>query len=133
MVRAGVASAALAALSACDGADRTVRDLCIATLPALEEGDGPILVLSAEAIGRTGEAVRLRWRSGAGRDVHDHETACAFAEDPTVPGGRALVGLRTEQGDLPPARLFVLGRFWLADARLRAAGLARVTLAAELR
>lgn len=122
-------------LVGCDHADRAARDACIAVLPALEEGRGAILVRSATpvAVGHGDTAVRLRWRSGAGRDAHDHETTCVFADDPTAPGGGGLVGVRTEQGVLPVARLFVLRRFWLADPALAAEGLARVSLAPDLR
>lgn len=120
-------------LTGCDRVDRAARDACIAVLPALEEGDGPILVLSARMVDHAATGVRLAWRSGVGRDAHDHETTCVFTEDRTAPGGGGLVGVRTEQGALPLARLFVLRRFWLTDPELRAKGLARVALAPDLR
>lgn len=121
------------ALAGCDRIDPAARDACIAVLPALEEGDGPIFVLAAHRIDHVATGVRLTWRAGVGREAHDHETTCVFTEDPAAPGGAGLVGVRTEQGVLPLARLFVLRRFWLADTELRTKGLARISSALDLR
>lgn len=120
---------AVLALVACVRVDPWMRDACVAALPALEEGGGPITVLAVEPLGERGTAIRLRYRAGAGIGAHDHEIACAFAHDESEGGRRDLVGIRTEQGLLPTSRLFFLRRFWLADPDLREAGLARVAFA----
>lgn len=122
---------ALMVLAACSRVDPLMREACIAAVPALEEGAAPITILAVEATERT-DVVRVRYRSMIG-GPHLHEIACAFGEEVGGSGRRDLVGIRTEQGVLPLARLFVLRRFWLGDPSARAAGLERVEIAPEAR
>ncbi len=122
----------LTPLAGCARIDPWMRDGCVAALPGLEPEDATIVVTGVETVGERGEAIRVDYRSGEGKAAHDHEIACAFAEDPAT-GLRDLVGIRTEQGILPVARFFVLKRFWLGDDARRAAGLARVSIAASAR
>ena len=123
----------LLALLGCDRVDPDLREACIAVLPGLEEGDGPIFVRAASPVSGHARAIRLLWRSGAERVAHRHETVCVFADGSADASGPTLIGVHTEQGALPLARLFVLRRFWLAEAGLRTAGLERVTRAEDLR
>ena len=123
----------LLALLGCDRVDPDLREACIAVLPGLEEGEAPIFVRAASPVSGHGNAIRLLWRSGMERDARRHETVCVFADGAAGAGGPTLIGVHTEQGTLPLARLFVLRRFWLDDPNLRAAGLARVTRAEDLR
>ena len=115
--------AALALLAGCLPETAPRRDTCRAVVPALVAAPPRIVVLSVED-GRLGRStVDVVYRTA---DGHTATITCAFA-DPDAAGLKSgLVGVRTAEGTLSPARLYVLDRFWLADPAARAEGLARL-------
>ncbi|MCE1236955.1 MAG: hypothetical protein LWW93_11440 [Hyphomicrobiales bacterium] len=116
--------AAVSLLGGCERIDPAMREVCLATLPALVGKARPITVETIEPIGERGETLRLVWRAGV--DGAAHETACAFGEETSGDGRGSLIGVRIDGVDLPLPRLFALRRFWLAVPDLRAAALAEV-------
>lgn len=96
------------------GLDGEQARLCRAALPAVEL-DGRITVQSVETDPDAPNGIRIGYRVRDGRYERGGVLVCAFA------GGRfdrnrlELAGVETLRGRLPPARLYMLERFWLKD------------------
>ena len=124
-------AALVAQIVACGTLDAGLRDTCLAVVPALEPGDGPLEVVAVEPLPGRADTVRVRYRAtpdGDERLVH-----CAFGIEEDAPHTPRLIGVRDRSGDLAPARLYLLNRFWLADPAARAEGRARLRGAAVAR
>lgn len=122
-------------LAACARIAPFERDACVAVVPALEPPGTAIRVVAVSRLEGAPAAVAvdyLRRRSAEGLatplpETGPHRVACHFRTDRTS-GLTLLDGVRSEAGDLPPARLVFLRRFWLGVSDVRAGGMAQVTI-----
>jgi len=118
-----------AAMAACGRVDEAERATCVAVVPAIEAASrGPIEIVSVEPLRADLPTLHLQYRVGQGAHARGGFLDCAFGPDEDHPGRTRLVGVRSAAGALSPARLFVLERFWLADARARGEGAARLAM-----
>ncbi len=123
-------------LTACERIAPLERDTCIAVVPALELPGTAIRITAVSRLEGAPQSVAvdyLRRRSAEGLatplpETGPHRIACHFRADQTSAGLTVLDGVRSEAGDLAPARLVFLRRFWLGDADARASGMAQVTI-----
>jgi branched-chain amino acid transport system permease protein len=115
-------------LAGCSVVDPSSRDACLMVLPAIERPQARVIVLAVDALPQRADDVRIRYRvEGPGGRARVTETICAFGDDGVSGRRHALVGVRSERGDLGPARLYFLKRFWLGDPRAAGEAAARIT------
>lgn len=121
-------------LAACAMIDPLTRDICTAVIPALEPGEARPTLVAADPDPARPDNIRLVYRVITPLGYTDqHTIVCAFGPDPATGDRRALLGLRTDSGELGEARFYMLKRFWLGDPKTFGEALARVDIAETAR
>ncbi|WP_165498137.1 branched-chain amino acid ABC transporter permease [Siculibacillus lacustris] len=119
----------LSILAACAVIDPLNRETCISLVPALEGPDARVTVLAVAETPERRDNLRVRYRVEVpGSPGRVTDLVCAFGDETGSGDRRALLGVRTADGDLGPSRLYFLKRFWLGDPAALADSATRIVV-----
>lgn len=123
----------LVLLSGCAIVDPLKRETCLAVVPALTGDAERIEITKVEPVETPAGGVRVGYRAHEGDRVQPGTVICGFGDPDGIGDTRGLVAVIQPGGYLPPARLFMLKRFWVDRAEVRAEALAKLHIWPEAR